>query len=171
MQETPQQYTERLLGYVGSKKPLAIMAATPKKLARLLKGKSRAVLSKRPAPDKWSVTEILAHMADAEMSFGFRMRLTLGANGTPIKAFDQDVWAGFSKYQKQEPKLSFEAYRILRERNVRLLRSIPKELWDNYGMHEERGKETVVRISEMAAGHDLNHVRQIESILRKGKGR
>ncbi len=167
MQETPQQYTERLLGYLGSKKPLAIMAATPKKLARLLRGKSRAALSKRPSPDQWSVAEILAHMADTEMVFGFRMRLTLGTNGTPIKAFDQDVWAGLSTYRKQDPKLSFEAYRVLRERNVRLLRMIPKEMWDNYGMHEERGKETVTRISEMAAGHDLNHVKQVQSILKK----
>lgn len=169
MQETPQEYTQRLLGYVAGKKPLAIMAATPKKLARLLKGRSRAALSKRPAPDKWSVAEILAHMADAELSIGFRMRLTLGASGTPIKAFDQDVWAQFSQYQKHDPMLSLEAYRVLRERNVRLLRMIPKEMWDNFGMHEERGRETVARISEMAAGHDLNHVRQIESILKPSR--
>ncbi len=92
MKETPQQYTQRVTSYVEGKQPLAIQAATPKKLERLIKGVPTAKLRKRPAPEKWSVSEILAHLADAEIVGGFRMRLILGAPGTPIAAFDQDSW-------------------------------------------------------------------------------
>jgi hypothetical protein len=43
-------------------------------------------------------------------------------------------------------------------------------MWNYYGMHEERGKETVKRMTEMMAGHDLNHLKQIEKILRRKQG-
>ncbi|RPH38274.1 DinB family protein [bacterium] len=171
MQETPQQYTERILGYQQGQQPLSVMALTPKKLARLLKGKSRAALNKRPEPDKWSIAEVLAHLADAELAFSWRIRLTLGANGTLVQAYDQDAWAAYSNYPKHDPKLSLDAYRIQRERNVQLLRLIPKEMWENFGMHEERGKESVTRLTEMMAGHDINHLRQVEGMAKSKKKR
>jgi hypothetical protein len=75
MKETPQQYTERIVGYTEGKQPLAVQAVTPKKLGRLIKGVPTGKLRKRPAPDKWSVSEILAHLADTEIVGSFRMRL------------------------------------------------------------------------------------------------
>lgn len=78
MNETPQQYTQRILGYMEGKQPLAVQAATAKKLDRLIKGVSTAKLRKRPAPEKWSLSEIVAHLADAEIVGGFRIRLILG---------------------------------------------------------------------------------------------
>ncbi len=166
MQETPQQYTQRVLTYVQGKKPLEVLSSTPRQLARLLKGVSKKKLAKRPAPEKWSVIEILAHLADTELVQGFRVRLILGANGTPIQGFDQDEWARYSEYAKHDPALSMEAFRLTRERTVRLLKSLPQDAWDRYGMHSERGRETVTRVTEMMAGHDLNHLRAIREILK-----
>jgi len=165
MQETARQYTGRILGYLEGKKPMEVLASTPRQIARLVKGVSRKRLSQRPAADTWSVTEILAHLADSEMVYGFRIRMILEASGTPIQATDQDAWAGFSDYGKQDPALSLEAIRVGRERTVRLLRGLPKEGWERYGVHSERGKETVARVVEMLAGHDLNHLRQIRERL------
>ena len=165
MNETPQEYTERILGYQQGSVPLKLLAATPRRLAKLLKGVPKKKLTKRPEPDRWSVAEILAHMADAELVMGFRMRLTLGSNGTTIQAFDQNAWSEYSRYRLQDPRVSFEGFQILRDRNVRLLRLIPREMWDFFGMHTERGKETVTRMTEMMAGHDINHVSQVERIL------
>ncbi len=165
MQETPQQYTKRILGYLEGKKPMEILAATPRQLARLVKGVSRKKLSQRPASNKWSVTEILAHLADSELVYGFRIRLILEAGSPPIQGTDQDVWAKFSDYATHDPALSLEAIRITRERLVRLLKSVPRESWDLYGMHSERGKETVTRVVEMLAGHDINHMMQIKERL------
>src|ERR1700730_3938460 len=88
MKETPQQYTQRVTGYVEGKQPLAVQAATAKKLERLIKGLSTAKLRKRHVPDKWSVSEILAHLADTEIVGSFRIQLILEAPGTPIVAFD-----------------------------------------------------------------------------------
>ncbi len=165
MQETPQEYTARMLSYQQGSDPMKLLAVSPRKIGRLLKGVTRKALSKRPQADKWSVAELLGHLADAELVYGFRMRLILGANGTPVQAFDQDKWLGFSQYGKQDPWLSFEAYRVQRERNLRLLRLLPPEMLEYFGMHEERGKESVARLTEMIAGHDINHMRQIEQIL------
>jgi len=91
MNETPQQYTQRIMAHAEGKQPMAVQAATAKKLERAIKGVSAGKLRKRPAPDKWSVSEIAAHLADAEVAIGWRLRLILGAPGTPIAAFDQDA--------------------------------------------------------------------------------
>jgi hypothetical protein len=166
MQETPQQYTARILGYQQGQVPLKILQGTAKKIGHLIKGMSQKKLMTRPEPAKWSVAEILAHLTDTELVSGFRMRLTLGMNGTPIQGFDQDVWAEKFNYGKRDPRKSLEVFRVLRENNLVLLKSIPKPLWENYGMHSERGMETVTRITEMVAGHDINHMMQIEKIVK-----
>jgi hypothetical protein len=167
MQETPQQYTQRILGYIKGKNPVEILAATPRQIGRMVKGIPRKRLSQRPSSEKWSVTEILAHLADSELVYGFRIRMILEASGTPIQGIDQDAWAHFSTYSKHDPVVSVEALRITRQRLVALLKSLPRESWDRYGMHSERGKETVIRVVEMLAGHDLNHMMQIKERLAK----
>jgi DinB superfamily len=165
MQETPQQYIQRMLGYVGVQEPLKVQAATPKKIERLLKGASSSKLRKRPAPGKWSVAEILAHLADTELVGGYRMRAILGAPGTPIQGFDQDAWVVALHYEKRDPHKSFDQFRALREANLALLKTLTPEQWQHYGMHSERGKETVAHITRMFAGHDINHLAQIERVL------
>jgi uncharacterized damage-inducible protein DinB len=167
MQETPQQYTQRILGYSSGKNALRVQQATPRKLAALTRRLSPRQLKQRPSPGKWSIAEILAHLADAELVIGFRIRLILGANGTPIQAFDQDAWAQTFNYSRRDPKTSLETFRMLRQNNLRLLKSVPSPLWENYGMHQERGKETVDHIVRMIAGHDLNHVAQVETMVKR----
>jgi hypothetical protein len=165
MKETPQQYTQRVLAYVEGKKPLAVQAATPNKLSRLINGVPLSKLRKRPAPDKWSVSEILAHLADTEIVGGFRMRLILGSPGTPVAGFDQDAWVTSGHYDKRNPRQSVEQFRTLREANLALLKSLTPDQWQHHGVHSERGVETIDRIAHMFAGHDLNHLQQIEQIL------
>ena len=167
MKETPQQYTQRMIRNTEGSEPLKVQAATAKKLAKLIDGVSPAKLRKRPAPDKWSVGEILAHMADAELVGGFRMRLILGAPGTPIAAFDQDAWVTSGHYDKRDARKSLEQFRAVREANISLLKSLTPEQWKHYGMHSERGQETIEHIARMFAGHDVNHMKQIAGILGK----
>lgn len=170
MKETPQEYITRILGYQAGKKPLKVQQTTVKKIERLIKGVPKKKLMTRPEPGKWSIAEILAHLADTELVAAFRIRLILGENGATIQAFDQDVWAEKLNYRKRDLKKSLEVFRVLRENNLSLLKSLPKPMWDNFGMHTERGKETVTRITEMFAGHDLNHLTQIERMVaRKSK--
>jgi DinB superfamily len=165
LQETPQKYTQRMLRQSDGKNALKVQAATAAKLGRLIRRASTAKLRKRPAPGKWSPGEILAHLADCEIVTGWRMRQILVAPGTPIQAFDQDSWAAASHYEKRDPRKSLEQFRVLREANLALLRSLAPEQWKHHGMHAERGVETIEHISCMMAGHDLNHLGQVERIV------
>lgn len=165
MNETPQQYTQRILSHSEGKQPVTVQAATAKKLARLIKAVPPAKLRKRPAPDKWSVNEILAHLADVEVAVGFRIRLILGSPGTPVAAFDQDAWVIAGHYAQRDPGKSLEHFRVAREANLALLKSLTPQQWKHYGMHAERGQETIEHTVRMLAGHDLNHLQQIERIL------
>ena len=165
MKENVQQYIQRVTGYVEGKQPLVVQAATAKKLERLIKGVPAIKLRKRPAPDKWSVGQILAHLADAEIVGGFRLRLILGAPGTPIAAFDQDSWVTSGHYEKRDPRKSIEQFRVVRDANLALLKSLTPGQWKHYGIHAERGQESIEHIVRMFAGHDINHLQQIERIL------
>jgi uncharacterized damage-inducible protein DinB len=166
MQETPQQYIQRMLSYSQGKDPVRLQQTAARKLSALIKPMSRKQLTRRPAPDNWSIAEILAHLADAELVIGYRLRLILASNATAIQAFDQDAWADTFSYNRRDPKTSLETFRVLRENNLRLLSTVPRSLWQNYGQHQERGKETVDHIVKLIAGHDLNHVAQIEKIVK-----
>ena len=165
MTETPQQYTARIMSNLTGQEPLKVLAATPKRIERLFKNLSPAKLKKRPAPGKWSAAEIVAHLADAEIVLGWRVRAILGAPGTPIQAFDQDKWAEAGHYAQRNPRQSLDQLRALREANLALYKSLAPEQWKHYGMHSERGQESVEHIARMMAGHDLNHLQQIERIL------
>ena len=165
MNETPQQYTQRILGYMEGREPVAVQTATAKKLTALIKGVPMTKLRKRPAATKWSVNEILAHLADAEIVGAYRLRLILGSPGAAIVAYDQDEWARSGHYERRDPRKSVEEFRVLREGNLALLKSLEPEQWKHYGRHSERGEESIERIVRMFAGHDINHLRQIERIL------
>ncbi len=165
MTETPQQYTARIIGNLTGQEPLRIQAATPKKIERLVAGASAPKLRKRPAPDKWSVAEIIAHLADVEIVIGWRVRSILGAPGTPIQAFDQDAWVEAGHYAERSPRAGIAQLKAAREANLALYKSLSPEQWKHYGMHSERGQESVEHITRMLAGHDLNHLQQIERIL------
>jgi uncharacterized damage-inducible protein DinB len=166
MQETPQRYTARILESLNHEDPLRVQQSTAKKLEKLIKPLSKKQLTQRPEPGKWSIAEVLAHLADAELVGGWRMRLIAGSNGVVIHPFDQDVWAETFDYAQRDPKVSLETFRLLRENNLRMLKALPKHLWENHGMHQERGKETIAHIVRMFAGHDLNHLAQVEKIAK-----
>jgi DinB superfamily len=115
MQETAQEYTKRLLNHSEGKEPLRLQQAAPKKLASLIKGKNAKQLMRRPAPDKWSVAEIVAHLADAELAISWRLRQILANNAISIQAYDQDAWAKTFNYAKRDPRESLASFRALRE--------------------------------------------------------
>jgi len=169
MKETVQEYIQRIQGKIAGKDPIRTQTETAKRLTGLLKRGTPAKLKKRPAPDKWSVVEILAHLADVEMVTGWRLRSILGSPGTPIQAFDQDAWAAAGQYAKRDPRKSLEQFRVLREANLALLKSLSPEQRKLFGLHAERGEESIERLTQMIAGHDINHLEQIESILRPKK--
>jgi DinB superfamily len=171
MDETAQQYIRRMTTYVEGRNPLAVQAATAKSLERMIRGLPTAKLRKRPAPGKWSINEILAHLADSEIVLGFRMRMILAVPGTPITAVDQDSWVTSGHYEKRDPAKSLDHFRVFREANLALLKSLTPAQWKQHGMHSERGRETIEHIVRIYAGHDINHLQQIERILSAKRNR
>lgn len=169
MVETAQQYTQRIVSNVEGQNPLKVQAATNKTLVRLSKGLSPAKLRKRPAPDRWSIAEIIAHLADVEIVIGWRMRSILGDPGTAVQAYDQNAWVVSGHYEKRDPRKAIELHRVLREANLALLKSLAPGQWKQYGQHAERGQESIEHIVRMVAGHDLNHIQQIERIVKPKK--
>jgi len=164
MQETAPQYIERILGYVEGQDAIKVQRTTAPKLKKLIRGLTPKQLKWKPEPGKWSITEIVAHLADAEIVVSWRMRSAIGQSGITVQPFDQDVWTSVFQYGKRDANQSVEVFRVLRENNLAMLKALPRETWDNYGMHLERGKETISHMARMYAGHDTNHVLQIEGI-------
>lgn len=169
MQETADHYISRILGYVQGQDAIKVQRSTAGKLKKLTTRLTPAQLKWRPEPTKWSIAEIIAHLADAEIVASWRMRSVIGENGITIQPFDQDQWASVFSYRNRDAKHSLEVFRALRENNLSMLKEIPKETWDNYGMHLERGKESIAHIARMFAGHDTNHLLQIEGLVKQLK--
>ena len=106
--ETVSEYKARIISYQAGADPLVLQAKAPDTLAALVEGLSAEDLGKRPTPMKWSIREIVAHLADDELVGGYRIRLILSAPGTEIQAFDQDVWARTGRYSTADVKESLE---------------------------------------------------------------
>ena len=167
MAETFEAYRIRVLGYLGDRDPVRVQQATPARLERLLGGLPRRALTRRLAPGKWSVIEILAHLADAELAMGWRLRNMLATPGARLPWWDEHLWSEKCQYARSSPRRSVATFRALRESNLALLRSVPREVWDAcHGLHDTRGRQTVAEFVRLEAAHDLNHLRQIERLLR-----
>jgi uncharacterized damage-inducible protein DinB len=165
MNETVEQYIARITGLVGSSDPVAIIEATPAKIAEAVKGLSNSALDYKPSPDKWSIRQQLAHLVDAELMMGTRFRWAASQPGKGIIAFDQDKFAATAKYESVPVELSLPTFTAARRWTVDFVRRLtPQEREGAYIQHEERGKETLQRLLTMMAGHDLNHLKQIAAL-------
>jgi len=167
MQETAQEYTHRLLSYVKGSEPMRTLRAAPGRVERLMEKASRKTLMHRPQAERWSVAEILAHLAEAELVFAYRIRMILSADGTPIQAYDQDIWQANAGYLRKNPARGLGFFKTIRENNVAFLKSLRQADWTKYGIHSERGRESIEKLVQLMAGHDVNHLRQIQKILRE----
>jgi DinB superfamily len=139
-----------------------ILAATPGAIATQLGKIGPAKSTSAPAPSKWSPAEIICHLADCEIAFGFRLRQTLAEKDHIIQPFDQDKWA--APYPGIPAKEALAAFTALRNWNLILIAaSLPKSASKTV-THPERGTMTFQTIVETMAGHDLNHLAQLERI-------
>ncbi len=165
MKETPEQYKARILGLMEGKDAMSVQRETAARLAKLMDGAPADQLSKRPAADKWSVSEILVHLAEAEVSCFWRYRQMIEHNGATIIPFDQDLWYKLGDYPARDAKESLQLFRLMRDANVRMLDRLTPEQWQSGGVHTERGPMTVADLVRQMAGHDINHVAQVEKLV------
>lgn len=164
--ETHQEYKARIQGLVTGKDPIAVQKQTPSRLAALISGVSAERLNARPAPNAWSVTELLAHLSEAEITASWRYRQMLEHDGCPLAPYGQDLWAAVGGYAERNPEDSLQLFRLLRQSNLQMFDKLTPEQWLRHGIHAERGEMTVKELAHQIAGHDVNHVAQIEAILK-----
>jgi hypothetical protein len=165
MTETFQEYTARMLSLAAGADPFEILAATPSTIAGLIAGRAAADLQRSPGPKRWSIAQIVGHLADSEIVFAYRVRMILSASGVAIQAFNQDAWSRSQHAESSDAHRSLALFRAIRESMLPLLGGLNAEELERYGMHAERGKETLRHMISLYAGHDRNHVAQIERLL------
>jgi len=162
--EHAQAYVSAILELLGDQDPLTVLRATPDKLARMVESTARDALSRPEAPDKWSMGQVLAHLADSDLVWGWRCRLILAQDRPPLTGYDQDAWAQRLGYKDIEPSDSVAMFTVLRRSNLRLIeRASPADL-ERVGVHVERGEERLSHQLRLYAGHDILHVNQLERI-------
>ncbi|HKK28440.1 MAG TPA: DinB family protein [Gemmatimonadota bacterium] len=162
--EEAQAYIDAVLGLVGDRDPLEVLAATPDALRRAVDRVPPEALDVPEAEGKWSVRDVLRHLADSEIVWGWRLRVTLAQDRPPLTGWDQDLWADRLRYDEADAAEAVEEFAVLRRGHVRLLRGTPDAELDRIALHEERGEESVRRMLGLYAGHDLLHLRQIDRI-------
>lgn len=140
------------------------LADTPQRLNALLGGFATPDWAREYAPGKWNAAQILCHLADTELVFGYRLRQTLAEESHVMQSFDQDLWA--SVYDRLEGSLALATFIALRAWNVALLRRLTPDELVKTTSHLERGIEDINLMTKMFAGHDINHLNQIEIIAR-----
>jgi hypothetical protein len=126
------------------------------------------------APGKWSIRQLIAHLADAELVGAQRFRQVIAEDNPPLGAFDQDAWARNLDYARKQPKQSLESFRRVRAENYELLKSLPESAFERTGVHSERGPLTLRQLLEGYAEHAESHARQMQAIreeFKKAKGK
>ncbi len=139
-----------------------ILAATPSVIAGIIQTIGSQKATTPPAPGKWSPAEILCHLADCELAFGFRLRQTLAEDNHVMQPFDQDKWA--ATYSGISAASALAAFTAMRNWNLELIRKTLPTSAERKVSHPERGAMTFKTIVETMAGHDINHLGQLERI-------
>jgi len=142
--------------------PFAVIAETPQQLAQMVHSQSPEALDAAPAPGKWSIRQILSHLADCELVFGFRLRQSVAEAHHTVQPFDQDRWA--EQYEGYDALTALETFTALRRWNILFLSSLPHEAFRKLMTHPERGTMPIQAVVETMGGHDRNHVKQVERI-------
>lgn len=155
---------ERYRAALGDDDPLFAMAEAPERLRKLVRGLTEEQLSKAPAPGKWSIKQIVAHLADGEVILGSRYRFAAAHEKPAIAGYDQDLFVerlGVENTTTEELLADFELARAV---NLGLLQRLPEGAFERVGIHAERGEESIAKMVAMYAGHDRVHLAQVETI-------
>ena len=147
------------------KKHLDAAEKSPKEIAAAVSGLSEQILRCKPSSDKWCVPEILGHLADVEIVYGYRLRQMLADTKPVIAPLDQDAWARNLNYLDSPPSELVAFYGLGRHHNLRLLRNLKASDLSKSAFHPEMQREmTVADLVERMGGHGAAHLQQIEKL-------
>ena len=156
-------YVAGLLGLLGDQDPVRVLGDTPGAVARLLETVPADMAVRAEAPGKWSIRDVVQHLADSELVGGFRLRMVLAHDRPRLTGYDQDLWAD---RLSTAPWISrgVEQFTVLRRANARIWARLTPANLLRIGIHGERGEESLDRMRRLYAGHDILHLKQLERI-------
>ena len=157
-------YVNSLFQAHGSREPLEVLAETSEALRQAVAGLTPLQDATPERPGKWSVRQVVQHLADSELVGGFRFRMVLAHDAPELPGYDQDLWAERLRYQDADLETALADFAALRNLNLRVLRRATPDDLRRVMRHSERGDESLSRMLSMYAGHDLRHLAQIRRI-------
>ncbi len=161
----PQGYIKRQTGLVGDRDPLDVLRSTPNALNQLIAGHDASVLQRRPFEGKWTPTEIIGHLIDVEWTYGFRTRMIAAHEQPALTGMDQDLWVSAQRYNSRDAQDLADAFASMRNINMAFWSGMSETELDRYGVHSERGNESLRHIRMLMAGHDLWHLDQLRRYI------
>ncbi len=159
-------YVRALLDVLGDRRPLDVLPELVPWLHARVQGVREATLRTPEAQGKWSVAEVVQHLADSELVLGFRMRMILTADRPALQGYDQDGWATRFHYSDVPYATALMQLDVLRTGNLGVLRGLAPADFERVGMHSERGPESLGHLMKLMAAHDLVHRRQIDRVIK-----
>jgi uncharacterized damage-inducible protein DinB len=157
-------YVAAVLDLLGAGDPLQVLETTIGALRAAVDGVPAARLARPEREGKWSIRQVLRHLADSEIVWAYRLRVVLAEDRPGLPGYDQDAWAERLAYADSDPDESLNEFALLRRSNLKLLARASTADLQRVGLHSERGQESVEHMMRLYAGHDLLHLRQIERI-------
>ena len=157
-------YTAAILSLVGGREPLDVLRQTPDAVRSKVAGLSESQLSAPEASGKWSMRQVVRHLADSDLVWGYRLRMVLAHDRPTITGYDQDLWADRLRYDRADLEQALQELAVLRRSNLSLLAGASAADRQRVGVHAERGEESVDHMIRMYAGHDLLHLQQLDRI-------
>ena len=152
------------------KKHLDAAEQNPKQIAMAVSGLPDGTLRFKPSPEKWSILEVLGHLADIEIVFAHRFRQMLADNKPVIAPMDQDAWAQNLGYMQTPAPELVALYGLNRHHNLRLLRRLKTEDFEKSAYHPELKHDvTVGEYVEKMRAHGENHLEQIERLKKQSQ--
>lgn len=136
----------------------------PELVAAALTGAAGQEVDYRPAPDQWSVRQIVAHLSDSEIGGAFRFRRVVAEDNPTIEAYDQNAWAERLDYGKRKYSASLESFRRIRAENYDLLKDLPPEAFERTAQHTKRGAMTLLELLRIYVAHPEKHAVQIRRV-------
>lgn len=132
------------------------------KLAAAIQNAESEMLYFKPAENKWSTVEVIVHLADAECYANVRFRKAIAESGCTVDVYDHNAWAKLLDYQNQDIVTALALFKIIRLNNYKILSRLNDRVWDNFIMHPERGKVTLLNLLNIYVDHVHVHIKQIE---------
>jgi hypothetical protein len=157
-------YVEAVLSLLGDQDPVQVLEATPAELRRLAGDLTEEEMARPEAEGKWSAGEVIQHLADSELVWGYRLRKVLAEDRPSLTGYDQDLWASRLGYASAHVGRAQALFEALRTVHLAMLAAVGEPGLARVGVHVERGEESVAHMMRLYAGHDLVHRRQLERI-------